>query len=371
MRIVVARWQSFLNSIMPRYIGHPGIMNSANCPKLESEEHLRIREPQVEKYEPIERNGKCRIVSSDIQYHLLSCFIIALITRFFFVFFQQSSPVYDAGDYIYNRDPSTMLTYPGTFYQPWTSHVSPYQNYHMVSPVTEQPKQTASPDSSWSSSPPPSSPPSYPNNRIELSPMLQAPHTDAAPEMTISHVSRSASPVSDTDSGHASGSGCEASPSSSTSPIEPPTTADSTPILPVRKNSRTNYSPKQIRALEKIFMETPYPDADVMEQLSREYGIPEKNLKIWFQNKRARWRKRVRENKPVMQQPVYPQYSHHVKPYIPDFMMSPSAMMSSSTLPSHAPAVMPSMMPYSSLLSPSSFMSPVASPQYVSNRLQF
>ncbi|ESP01743.1 hypothetical protein LOTGIDRAFT_70438, partial [Lottia gigantea] len=58
-----------------------------------------------------------------------------------------------------------------------------------------------------------------------------------------------------------------------------------------KKNSRTNYSPQQVRSLEKIFLDTPYPESEVMEQLSRDLDIPEKNLKIWFQNKRARWRK--------------------------------------------------------------------------------
>ncbi|XP_060064659.1 homeobox protein Hox-B4a-like [Ylistrum balloti] len=63
---------------------------------------------------------------------------------------------------------------------------------------------------------------------------------------------------------------------------------------------RTNYSPSQVQALEKVFHENPYPDSERMEEMSRDLGIAETKIKVWFQNKRARWRKRVQDDKRMM-----------------------------------------------------------------------
>ncbi|XP_045165821.2 paired mesoderm homeobox protein 2-like [Mercenaria mercenaria] len=64
-----------------------------------------------------------------------------------------------------------------------------------------------------------------------------------------------------------------------------------------KKKARTNYTNEQIQALLKIFHETPYPDSEMMETIGKDLGISEKQVKIWFQNKRARWRRRVNDNK--------------------------------------------------------------------------
>ena len=49
---------------------------------------------------------------------------------------------------------------------------------------------------------------------------------------------------------------------------------------PARKKARTNYRPEQVKALERQFHENPYPDADMMETLSQDLGIPENKLKV-------------------------------------------------------------------------------------------
>ncbi|XP_033745557.1 homeobox protein prophet of Pit-1-like [Pecten maximus] len=67
-----------------------------------------------------------------------------------------------------------------------------------------------------------------------------------------------------------------------------------------KTKKRTNYSPSQVQALEKVFHENPYPDSERMEEMSRELGIAETKIKVWFQNKRARWRKRVQDDKRMM-----------------------------------------------------------------------
>ncbi|KAI8138985.1 hypothetical protein BJV82DRAFT_673093 [Fennellomyces sp. T-0311] len=62
------------------------------------------------------------------------------------------------------------------------------------------------------------------------------------------------------------------------------TTSESTP--PPRK--RTRATPEQLAVLEKTFSVNPSPNNRVREQLSRELGMSERSIQIWFQNRRAK-----------------------------------------------------------------------------------
>ncbi|KAH3694337.1 hypothetical protein DPMN_081777 [Dreissena polymorpha] len=59
------------------------------------------------------------------------------------------------------------------------------------------------------------------------------------------------------------------------------------------KSARTNYTKEQLKSLMKIFHDNPYPDSEMMENIAKDFGVKDTNIKIWFQNKRARWRRRV------------------------------------------------------------------------------
>lgn len=48
----------------------------------------------------------------------------------------------------------------------------------------------------------------------------------------------------------------------------------------VKKKVRTNYSPSQVQALEKIFHENPYPEPETMEKLASDLNIPEAKIKV-------------------------------------------------------------------------------------------
>ncbi|XP_041349479.1 mucin-5AC-like [Gigantopelta aegis] len=115
-----------------------------------------------------------------------------------------------------------------------------------------------------------------------------------------------------------------------------------------KKKSRTNYTPAQVRSLERVFLDTPYPESQVMEDLSKNLNIPEQKLKVWFQNKRARWRRRVQENKVPPVHPLFmtPQSAYGMMrpPSAPGpFFPYPGHLTSSSTprppCPSFPPAV--------------------------------
>ncbi len=51
------------------------------------------------------------------------------------------------------------------------------------------------------------------------------------------------------------------------------------------------FSIDQIEVLEKIFEQTHYPDSMMRERLSKHLGIDAVRLQVWFQNRRAKFRK--------------------------------------------------------------------------------
>ncbi|CAB3404458.1 unnamed protein product [Caenorhabditis bovis] len=63
-----------------------------------------------------------------------------------------------------------------------------------------------------------------------------------------------------------------------------------------RPRKRTTFSVEQLVLLEQYFSQRQYICADERARLSIRLGLEEVQIKIWFQNRRIRWRRDL--NKP-------------------------------------------------------------------------